>query len=226
MDFLSSAGHNSSFTLIDLEHIEEELKKRWPYTDKWFRKQNNEWDKRSNFIYNIRDFNEVVSRISATIAKNGYDKKEFFYYSINRWYNFWSAIAVEEIFKNQKEVFPAFNTKNRLVDFSIQKIRFDHKTSKFPRGFGKKIEYAQAHPKELVFWLYKNQSRQNRMHFENRLFIIVYDQKGAHYKLKAEINWLKKLIENYVSTFDPSKLIEVEVQPEKTALSDIIWAIR
>ena len=69
MDFLSSAGHNSSFTLIDLEHIEEELKKRWPYTDKWFRKQNNEWDKRSNFIYNIRDFNEVVSRISATVAK-------------------------------------------------------------------------------------------------------------------------------------------------------------
>jgi len=212
--------------LIDLNHIEEELKKRWPYPDKWFRKQNNEWDKRSNFIYQSQEFAVVVSKISEAVAKNGYDKKQFFYYSINRWYNFWSAIAVEEIFKNQKEVLKAVNSKNRLVDFTIQKIKFDHKTSKFPNGFGKKIEYAQANPKELILWLYKNQSQQNRMHFENRLFIIVYDQKGSNYKLKAEITWLKKLIENYVSTFDPSKLIEVQVQPEKTALSDIIWAIR
>ena len=41
---------------LDLIALEAELKKRWPYRDLWFRKQNDIWDDYSNFIYHIQSF--------------------------------------------------------------------------------------------------------------------------------------------------------------------------
>ena len=122
---------------VVLEHIENELKKRWPYRDVWFRRQNNIWDNQSNFIYNIQDFEELIERIKSQLQLNQFDKKEFFYYSLNRWYNYWSARAVEQLFIDQPNVNAVLNEKDRLKDFSIQEISFDLKTTKFPKGFQK-----------------------------------------------------------------------------------------
>ena len=211
---------------VVLEHIENELKKRCPYRDVWFRRQNNIWDNQSNFIYNIQDFDELIERIKTQLQHNQFDKKEFFYYSLNRWYNYWSARAVEQLFIDQPNVNAVLNEKDRLKDFSIQGISFDLKTTKFPKGFQKDFACAQKHPEMLIKWLYKNQSKGRRFHLENRLFLVVFAANGEHYKLKAEISWLQALIENYVSTFEPEKLISVTTATNKTALSDIIWATR
>ncbi|MHA7059267.1 hypothetical protein ACWGOQ_0018720 [Aquimarina sp. M1] len=208
-----------------METIESELHCRLSYKYIWFRRQNNLWDSYSNFIYTTVQWKDLVPKISETIAKFNVDKKEFFYYTINRWYNYWSSIAIELIFTDLDGVIPAKHKKDRLVDFSILGEKFDHKTSIFPNGFKKSLEYARKHPKELIHWLYKNQSQQQRKHLENRMFVIVHANDGEHWKLKAEISWLKDIISAYVATFDDSKLFRLQLQPYKVTKAGLIWAI-
>ena len=51
---------------------------------------------------------------------------------------------------------------------------FDHKTSVYPSAFKKTLEYAKEHREELIDWLYENQSKQQRFHMKNRLFVVVF----------------------------------------------------
>ncbi|PHS66845.1 MAG: hypothetical protein COB12_05265 [Flavobacterium sp.] len=207
----------------NLEEIEIQLKHHLKYPYKWYRKQNNIWDGYTNFIYQTPTWEALIPPMAAVVEKENLDKKELFYYAINRWYNFWSAMAVEQIFSTCDGIVPEKNTKNRLVDFAIQGVSFDHKTSVFPKGFNQTILYAKKNPRELIEWLYKNQSSQQRHHLKNRLFIIVYDKNGEHWKLKSEINLLEKEIKNYVSNFTPHQLQKFIFIPENETLSDVIW---
>lgn len=203
--------------------IEIQLKKRWKYNYKWLRKQNDQWDAYTNFIYTTQTWEDVIKATAAAVIEHKINKEEAFYYTINRWYNFWSSVAVEEIFCSIAQVIPAKNNKDKLIDFSIQNIPFDHKTSVFPKGFNESLAYAKAHKEQLLYWLYNNQSQQGRKHHANRLFIIVYAQNGKHWQLKAEISLLQQAISNYVATFEPKQLTTLKFSENQTALSDIIW---
>jgi hypothetical protein len=214
---------NACLMEIGLNDIERQLKKRWEYPYRWFRKQNNKWDNYTNFIYKIHTWDELIPVIAELVEKEKLDKKEAFYYTVNRWYNFWSAIAVERIFCQQPGIVPAKNSKDRLVDFNIQNLSFDHKTSVFPKGFQHDFSYAKNYKPALIDWLYRNQSSEQRRHFANRLFIVVYAADHEHWKLKAEIALLHEAITKYVATFDVSKLTRVNFPENSTALSDIIW---
>ncbi len=208
---------------MNIEETEIQLKKRLQYPYKWYRKQNDLWDKYTNFIYQIDNWEELIIEISLTVEKYQLDKKELFYYAINRWYNFWSAMAIEKMFCSFNEIKPAYNSKNKLVDFTILNIPFDHKTSIFPKGFKKDITYAKQHKRELISWLYKNQSKQQRHHLKNRLFIVVYDVNREHWKLKGDLMLLKKEIKNYVTNFNPTQLQKFIFTPQTETFSDIIW---
>lgn len=211
---------------FELNRIEEELKKRLESPYEWGRKQNDVWDKKSNFIYEIIDYETLKLKISEVSENSDLNKSDFFNYSSNRWFNFWSAMAVEQIFTEIEGIQANINSKNRLIDFNFFGIDFDHKTSVFPNGFGQNLEFAQKYPEKLISWLYKNQSTQQRQHFDNRLFLVVYAKNGQHWKLKAEISWLKLIIEKYVATFETSQLKRFEFHPGKATFSDIIWAIK
>ena len=150
----------------------------------------------------------------------------YFNYTINRWYNFWSAQAVENIFCSLPNVKPALDSKDRLVDFTIDGVSFDHKTSIFPKNFPYKIDEAIKKTDELIKWLYKNQSQQQRKHLKNRLFIVLYSNDGEHWKLKSEIMWLKERIEKYMLGFNPNYLMKFNFEKDKETLSDVIWAIK
>lgn len=207
---------------IEINEIETELKKRLKYPYLWGRKQNNDYDHRTNFIYKIFDFSELLEKID----NNFHGSKEYenwFNYTLNRWYNFWSATAVEKIFCSLPNVKPALNKYDKLVDFEINGIKFDHKTSVFPRTYTKSFEYAKANPKDIIRWLYVNQSQQQRKHFKNRLFIILYNSKGLHWKLKAEISLLKGSIISYVNNFQEESLIKFDHKNSFGILSDVIW---
>ena len=142
---------------------------------------------------------------------------------MNRWYNYWSAMAAEDIFASHQNVTANKNIYDKLVDFNIDGTPFDHKTSIFPRGFGYDYEYARKNPKELITWLYENQSQQGRKHLKNRLFIILYDnQTMQHWKMKAEIMLLKNAINTYVESFHKERLERFDFG-EGEVLSDIIW---
>ena len=215
---------------INLNDVEKELKKRLKFSYSWGRKQNNHWDALSNFIYNIDNFDNLIIKIKSRFSEIKSEEisyNELFNYSINRWYNFWSAMAVEKIFCSMPGVTPNKNEKDKLVDFSINGINFDHKTSIFPGNYPNSFDFAKKHPNDLIKWLYNNQSKQRRKHYKNRLFIILYKKDDLqHWKLKAEISWLKDYIINYIVNFDQDKLNKFYFNNNDESLSDIIWAIK
>ena len=211
--------------LVDLLQIEKELKKRLIYPYKWGRKQNDEFDKLTNFVYRIPTFEEVLKETENRFRKDK-EHQNIANYALNRWYNFWSAHAVEKIFCSLPNVKPALDEKDRLVDFTIDGVTFDHKTSIFPKNFPHPIEVAIKKTNELILWLYKNQSQQQRKHLKNRLFIVLYSSDGEHWKLKAEISWLKERIEKYMLGFNPHYLLKFPLEKNQETISDVIWAIR
>lgn len=210
---------------INLLLIEKELKKRLSYPYKWGRKQNDEFDKLTNFVYRISNFDEVLKEIEDRFKKDK-EHKNISNYALNRWYNFWSAQAVEKIFCSLPNVKPALDEKDRLVDFTIDGVTFDHKTSIFPKNFPYTIEDSIKKTDELIVWLYKNQSQQQRKHFKNRLFIVLYSSDGEHWKLKSEISWLKERIEKYMKGFNPHYLLKFLLEKNHETLADIIWATK
>ncbi len=204
---------------MDLERVERELKKRLVYPYKWGKKQDNSWDYKTNFIYQTYSVNKLIERTQ------NFDQA-LTDYAFNRWYNFWSAMAVENIFCSENNVFANKNKFDKLVDFTINDIPFDHKTSIYPRGFNKSIDYAKQNEQELINWLYQNQSQQGRKHLKNRLFIVLYDgQTHQHWKMKSDIMLLKTKIDEYISSFNKSNLFEFDFG-DGEVLSDIIWIER
>jgi len=202
---------------MNLNYIEQELKKRLNYEYKWGRKQSDDWDKKTSFIYKIDNFDNLLEKMSNMCD----DVKN---YAMNRWYNFWSAKAVEYMFATHSNVTPNKDIYDKLVDFKINDVSFDHKTSVFPRGFNKSFEYAKQNKKELIEWLYKNQSQQGRKHLENRLFIVLYDSiSNEHWKLKSELNFLKDAIDRYLNNFNKNNLVKLNLEKNKTIYSDIIF---
>ncbi|MGB5531290.1 MAG: hypothetical protein WBQ32_15085, partial [Ignavibacteriaceae bacterium] len=81
---------------IELIKIERELKKRLNYPYKWGRKQNDEFDRLTNFVYRIPSFDEVLKETESRFRKDK-EHQNIANYALNRWYNFWSAQAVEKI---------------------------------------------------------------------------------------------------------------------------------
>jgi len=206
--------------------LEKELKKRLKFKYSWGRKQVDKFDKLTNFIYKTACFELILDEIETKFKSNS-QYNNLKNYALNRWFNFWSAKAVETIFCEHENVSPHPDSYNKFSDFFIHEISFDHKTTVFPKGFNKSVPYAIAHKNELIEWLYKNQSQQQRKHFKNRLFIVLvnYKNDGEHWKLKAEISWLKKIVSTYVLEFESSKLHDFYFENE-TVKADIIWAIK
>lgn len=207
---------------MDLHAIEVQLKKRLNYTYQWRQKQNDRMDGETNFVYRISDFDSLLAHLSEQFP----NREDVFDYALNRWYNFWSAQAVEHIFSTSPRVIPARNQMDRYVDFYIDGIGFDHKTSVFPKGFSLNLSQARQDPEDLILWFYNSQSQQQRKHLKNRLFIVLYANDGQHWKLKAEVQWLKGLVDDYLAHFSPEKLHRLNLSPQTVTLSDIIWGIR
>ncbi len=61
---------------VNLDQIETELKKRLTYPYKWGRKQNDQFDKLTNFIYSTFLFDDVIKEINRRF-KNDQDRKTF-----------------------------------------------------------------------------------------------------------------------------------------------------
>jgi len=211
-----------------LEYIEQELKKRWEHPYRWGQKQNDAWDRLTNFIYRVHSFDELLQEVEASYSRleQQLSYTDFFNYALNRWYNFHSARAIEEIFCAQPGVVPHKNKKNKLIDFTLKGITFDHKSTVFPDGFKGSLAEARKNPESLVIWLYRHQSQEGRKHWKNRLFIVFHSSQGDHWKLKAEIGWIKKLIENYTANFQADNLVKFKMTDGRTVLSDIIWGVK
>jgi len=200
---------------MDLVRVETELKKRLIHPYKWGRKQSDDWDAKTSFIYTTYSFEKLLEKTAS------FDEKVRDY-ALNRWYNFWSAEAVENLFSLHEKVTPNKNKFDKLIDFTINTTCFDHKTTVFPKGFNQTVAYAKSNPTELIQWLYLNQSQESRKHLKNRLFVVLVEKNNEHWKLKAEINLLKTAIDSYVEKFNCDSLIQINLE-NNAILSDLIW---
>jgi hypothetical protein len=200
---------------MDLLRVETELKKRLIYPYKWGRKQSDDWDAKTSFIYSTYTFEKLLEKTAS------FDEKVRDY-ALNRWYNFWSAEAVENLFSLHEKVKSNINKFDKLIDFTINTTCFDHKTTVFPIGFNQTVAYAKNNPAELIQWLYLNQSQESRKHMKNRLFIVLVEKNKEHWKLKAEIKLLKTEIDTYVENFNSENLFQFNLE-NNTILSDLLW---
>lgn len=204
---------------MDFERLERKLKERTAYPYVWGSRQTNEKDKATNFIYRTYGIKKVIS----LCTQKGFSK-ELTDYAMTRWYNFHSAIGIENLFATHKNVIPNKNQYDRMEDFKINNISFDHKTSIFPKGFGKTLDYAKANEAELIKWFYENQSNTKRNLNQNRLFIVMFDSKyGEHWKMKSEIMKIKKHIDKYMDEFNENNLHEINFDTGEKALASILW---
>ncbi|MEY2925346.1 MAG: hypothetical protein RLZZ337_1896 [Bacteroidota bacterium] len=206
------------------QQIEIELKKRWAIPYNWGKKQDDSWDKDTNFIYSISTFSALEAEIEQRFGglENYTGLRN---YAWNRWYNFHSAQAIEAIFTSHPKVTDVQNGRDREKDFYIDGIPFDHKTSVFPRQYGKSISEAVNNPKDLAKWLYINQSKEQRFHIKNRLFVVLHNSQGEHWKLKAEILLLNGLICKYLDSFKQDKLITL-THKNGSLLTDVLYATK
>ncbi len=205
--------------MLDLRIIEKELHKRLAYPYHWGRRQNSLWDRETNFIYRTQSFDDLLQK-TAKLSQELTD------YAMNRWYNFWSAQVVESIFSNHSNVIPNTNQYDRLVDFTINNIPFDHKTSVFPKAYNSSLVQAKQDEEALIQWLYKHQSQQGRKHLKNRLFVVLFDTENQeHWRLKADVILLKNTIDQYMGHFSTTSLKEFDFGQGKV-LADIIWLIK
>lgn len=211
---------------MDLALCQRELQKRTAEAETlWGQRQNDHWDGLTRFIYTTPTW-DGLKRAAAQSCPPKTDSALFFAYAANRWFNFWSAKGVEAIFCRHSAVKAASNPLDRRVDFFIQGIPFDHKTSVFPKNFTLPLSEARRSPQILVDWFYRHQSGEGRQHFHNRLFVVLYNaQTAEHWKLRAELLWLQQIIDAYVQDFNPQKLAQLSFDGQ-AVLADIIWAVR
>lgn len=206
---------------LDLIAIERELKARWERPYNWHnRKQNNADDQRTAFIYSIPTWAGLQTHLET--LRPAPDFEYLYDYAANRWYNFWSARAVEALFARSPRVTPHHDPRARLVDFTLDGIRFDHKTSVFPtpKTFRGDFAAARRDPEALIRSLYAQQSGQGRFHLANRLFVVLHDAGGDHWKLKAEIGLLARAIDAFLAAPD---IRAVELAPGRVVRSAVIF---
>ena len=92
------------------------------------------------------------------------------------------------------------------------------------------IDKACKHPKELMKWLYENQSAR-LFGAENRLFLVLVDTKDMKqsWKMKRAFTLIEQKVDGYLKSFNAHSLKKINFtfnQKNYTSLSDIIFIIK
>jgi hypothetical protein len=96
-----------------------------------------------NYVKRIRNFEELNKKIDKEIYESmrGYVRCT--------WYNHWTAIIIEDIFKEHKNVLPAVGLIKK-VDFFIRDVPFDLKVTPLPEGYIKEQRKTAGRKPELT----------------------------------------------------------------------------
>lgn len=178
----------------------------------WERVQNDTWDRLSPYIFRIRTAARVRARSEAVAAERGFDRSAFVHYAMRRWYCFWGSRIAEALFVQHPGVAPG-PPKDRVVDFTIDGVPFDLKTSDVPRAFAHRLGDLHTQPEQVATWLYAHQSREGRFHCANRLFLILCDalHPEESWRLRADVGALRGAIDLFLKR---RKYVEIWVPDE------------
>ena len=98
----------------------------------------------THYVKSISSYDILISKFEQEInrAVQGY--------VLNSWYNHWSSILIEHLFKSHSSVLPTVG-QIKSVDFFIQNLPFDLKVTYFPAEYLKLKRKEKGFPVELTF---------------------------------------------------------------------------
>ena len=84
----------------------------------------------NNYVKKIKSYQEINNAVEGKLLHSLRG------YTLNSWYNHWTSILIEDIFKDHQIVLPTVGLVKK-IDFFIQNIPFDLKVTYFPEAFMK-----------------------------------------------------------------------------------------
>ncbi len=110
-----------------------------------------------NYVKKIKDFDLVNKKIENEIhaSMRGYDQSS--------WFNHWTSILIEDLFKDHKKVIPTVGLIKK-VDFFISNVPFDLKVTYFPEGFMLAKRKTLGMPTEIQ--LLKHFAKTNKIEYD------------------------------------------------------------
>lgn len=160
---------------LDVESLSDELYKVQYF--KWGGDQTNSLDKYlvSHYVKSINSYDALQSKVQE-IGEAAYG------YVLSSWYNHWSSILIESVFKSHSCVISTVG-QVKGVDFFINGIPFDLKVTHLPKGFISDVMRRKGYPKELSY-----------LKKEAKCFGLSFDQNASEDTLQYQIwNKLKDL---------------------------------
>jgi hypothetical protein len=129
---------------LDREQLISDLYKM--KTFEWGGDQTNSLDKYliTHYVKSIRSYDELIRKFDKEINQTVKG------YVMNSWYNHWTSILIEHIFKSHHKVLPTVG-QIKNVDFFINNIPFDLKVTYFPAEYLKGKRKEKKLPVELTY---------------------------------------------------------------------------
>jgi hypothetical protein len=144
LDEFIKAENNKQVEGLDTTQLVSELYKLKNFD--WGGDYQNSLDKYlvSRYVKVHKSFDTLISKFETEInvAVHGY--------VLNSWYNHWSSILIEHIFKSHTEVLPTVG-QIKSVDFFINDVPFDLKVTYLPAEYIKTKRKEKGFPVELTF---------------------------------------------------------------------------
>lgn len=97
----------------------------------------------NNYVKRIRDYNQLLNSIDNDLTPRLRS------YVLSSWYNHWTSILIEDMFKDHEDILPAVGLVKK-VDFFWNDFPFDLKVTYFPDGFMKTKRRQQGLRPELT----------------------------------------------------------------------------
>ena len=113
-----------------------------------------------NYVKKIRDYDHLSQSIENELHNSMRG------YVLCSWYNHWTSILIEDIFRDHATVLPAVGLIKK-IDFFINGVPFDLKVTYFPEGFIKDCRRENNRRPELT--LLRQWARRNRVPFSTDL---------------------------------------------------------
>jgi hypothetical protein len=113
-----------------------------------------------NYVKKIRDYDALSEKIEDELhaSMRGY--------VLCSWYNHWTSIVIEDVFRDHPAVLPAIGQVKK-IDFFVKGVPFDLKVTYLPEGFVKEKRHASNLRPELT--LLKQEARRLNIHFDEDL---------------------------------------------------------
>ena len=113
-----------------------------------------------NYVKRIRSYDSLCDKIDNELhdSMRGY--------VLNSWYNHWTSIIIEDVFRDHAVVLPAVGQVKK-IDFFVHNVPFDLKVTYLPEGFIQERRRQDGHRPELT--LLKQSARRHQIPMNNSL---------------------------------------------------------